>query len=69
MLIHLVKSAAENVRAFDATCQRSRETSMRKVMMLLTISYFTLEELASVDGESRLRKRMLELELQQTKAV
>lgn len=52
----LVKSAAENLENFDRHCVPHLKTNANQTLMLMTLTSFTLEELASFQAVDRLKK-------------
>ncbi|MHC5732658.1 MAG: DUF7005 family protein, partial [Nostoc sp.] len=57
----LVKAAAENLECFDSKYAKELRTINAQPMMLMALTYLTLEELASQEANSLLLKTIEEL--------
>jgi hypothetical protein len=57
----LVKAAAENLQRFNAEYADELSTLTGQTVMLLALTYLTLEELASHESNSRIHKTIDEL--------
>ena len=65
VLQNLVRAAAENLATFDAQLDKAHATPLGQALTLLSISYFTIEELATADSPDRLRHLLNKLESRQ----
>ena len=59
----LVKAAAENLECFDVNHANSLSTPNGQTLMLVALTYLTLEELASGSANSRIHQTLEELQL------
>lgn len=56
VLMALVKAAAENLESFDTEYGDKLRDNQMQALMLRSLTYFTLEELASGEGQSKIQK-------------
>ena len=61
VLTRLIKSAAENLAEFDAA-QQTQWTLTDRALAIMTLCFFTLEELASAAAPGLLQQKRLDLQ-------
>ena len=64
ILQHLVKAAAENLEKFDRNYGKNYRTIRGRVLILLTLCSFTLEELAAKKASEKIWQRLQHIDVQ-----